>query len=281
MAKAIETNKTAKAKSGIDYQGQTPLAFWLGVVFFVLVLVAIVVIGWRIQHNVAAEEAVPVTSIVIDGEMPYSVRADVEEAIANVNLGNFFQLNVDQIHRQVEALPWVKSVSVRKQWPNQLNIYVVDQTPVAMWNGDFLLNVDGQAFQADISRVRHGLPAFYGPEGSELTALENYHNLNQLLGFAELAIDELLLTERFSWQLTLNDGVVLNLGRENRVERIQRFIDVYPQIKQHQAALTLAAKSKKKGRSQELPKVPQIDYIDLRYDTGLAVGWQQSSKQES
>ncbi|MGB0989179.1 MAG: cell division protein FtsQ/DivIB, partial [Pseudoalteromonas spongiae] len=77
----------------------------------------------------------------------------------------------------------------------------------------------------------------------------------ELLDYRTLAIDELVLSERFSWQLTLNDGVTLNLGREERVQRIQRFMDVYPLIK----------KNKKADQ--------QVDYVDLRYDTGLAVGW--------
>ena len=62
-------------------------------------------------------------------------------------------------------------------------------------------------------------------------ALENYKDLNALLDYKALKIDELVLSERFSWQLTLDDGVTLNLGREERVERIQRFMDVYPIIK--------------------------------------------------
>ena len=83
----------------------------------------------------------------------------------------------------------------------------------------------------------------------------NFTNLNQILDYSNLNIDELVLSERFAWQLTLNDGVRLDLGRENRVERIQRFMDAYPKIKV----------SKNKNQ--------QVDYIDLRYDTGLAVGW--------
>jgi cell division protein FtsQ len=144
---------------------------------------------------------------------------------------------------------------VRKKWPNELKIYVVDQLPVAQWNGDFLINNEGKAFQADLSRIKSKLPQFYGPEGTEVLALENFTNLNRLLEYSELSIDELVLSERFAWQLTLSDGVLLNLGREDRVKRIQRFMDVYPIIK------------KKKEDNQ------QVNYIDLRYDTGIAVGW--------
>ena len=148
-----------------------------------------------------------------------------------------------------------------------MKIYVVDQTPIALWNGDFLLNQFGKAFQADTAKLNHPLPQFFGPEGSERLALENFISLNDLLEYRDLAIDELVLSERFSWQLTLNDGVMLNLGREDRVKRIQRFMDVYPLIK---AQLVQQNKQKNKAKKQQKQAV---DYIDLRYDTGLAVGW--------
>ena len=63
-------------------------------------------------------------------------------------MGNFFQVDVNDVQHQISQLPWIYSVSVRKKWPNELKIYVVDQLPVAQWNGDFLINNEGKAFQA-------------------------------------------------------------------------------------------------------------------------------------
>ena len=237
-------------------------SFWLGVTFFVAVIVAILSFGIFLNKKLSAEESAPVTSITIAGEMPYTTRIDIESAIEKVNLGNFFNLDVNDVQRKVAMLPWVYSVSVRKKWPDELKIYVVDQKPIAHWNGDFLINANGIAFQADVQRLAKKLPAFFGPEGSEQIALDNFRDLNKLLDFSELAIDELVLTERFAWQLILNDGVTINLGRDNRVERIQRFMDVYPEIKLN----------KKEGQ--------QVDYVDLRYDTGLAVGWKTNDNKE-
>jgi cell division protein FtsQ len=237
-------------------------SFWLGVSFFVLVIVAICSLGWFVTDKMSEDESAPVTSVVISGEMIYTDKEDIEQAIDAINLSNFFNVDVNQVQNVVANLPWVYSVSVRKKWPNELKIYVVDQTPVAYWNGDFLINQQGIAFQADITRIQHPLPAFYGPEGSEIVALENYVNLSELLDYRTLAIDELVLSERFSWQLTLNDGVTLNLGREERVQRIQRFMDVYPIIKNNKKA------------------DQQVDYVDLRYDTGLAVGWNPLTEKE-
>ena len=129
------------------------------------------------------------------------------------------------------------------------------------------MNQFGKAFQADNRKLTQALPQFFGPEGTELLALENFTNLNDLLEYRNLAIDELVLSERFSWQLTLDDGVMLNLGREERVKRVQRFMDIYPLIKTH-----LEDQAKQQNNDKKQLK-QAVDYIDLRYDTGLAVGW--------
>jgi len=242
-------------KNTQDEKLKTHWVFWLGFIFFITVVIAVLMGSWLITEKVVAEEGTPVTSLVITGEMPFTVRQDILMAVETIDLSNFFKVDVDDVQYQISQLPWIYSVSVRKKWPNELKIYVVDQLPVAQWNGDFLINNEGKTFQADLSRIKTRLPQFYGPEGTELLALENFTNLNRLLDFSELSIDELVLSERFAWQLTLNDGVLLNLGREDRVKRIQRFMDVYPIIK------------KKKEDNQ------QVNYIDLRYDTGVAVGW--------
>jgi cell division protein FtsQ len=248
-------NEQSNNSMDVNEPENMPWSFWLGVGFFTIVVIGVLSLMIMIREHVVADESLPVTQLSIMGEMPYTQKRDIEVALANVNLSNFFKVNVNQVQHAVSRLPWVYSVAVRKNWPNELALYVVDQTPIALWNGDFLLNVKGQAFQADVSRLTSSLPAFFGPEGSEQTALENYRNLNKLLKFNQLTIDELMLSERFAWQLTLSDGVMLNLGRENRVERIQRFMDVYPEI----------IKQQKDDQ--------RVNYVDLRYDTGLAVGW--------
>jgi len=242
---------------------RSPVAFVLGLTFFIVVLLSLVLISWWLTQQFIGQESAPVTSVVISGEMPYSKRSDIMAAVDTVDLGNFFQVDVNEVQGKLLNLPWVASVAVRKRWPNELKIYVVDQSPVALWNGEFLVNQAGHVFQADMERITHYLPSFFGPEGTEVLALKNYRDLNALLAFNTLKIDELILSERFSWQLTLNDGVTLNLGREERVKRVQRFMDLYPRIK----AELKAKKIREKDKNQA------VDYIDLRYDTGLAVGW--------
>lgn len=235
-------------------------SFWLGVSFFVGVIFTVLSSSWYLTEQMVVKENMPISSLNIEGEIRFTQRSEIATALEEINLSNFFQVDVNEVQHKIAQLPWVYSVSVRKQWPDELKIYLVDQIPVALWNGDFLINRYGDVFQADIKQLTADIPHFFGPEGSEHIALENFNNFNKLLKFGGLSIDELVLSERFSWQLTLNDGVLLNLGRENRFERISRFMDLYTQIKlRHKNDL-------------------QVDYVDLRYDTGAAVGWKTAIK---
>ena len=156
---------------------QQALSFGLGLAFFLWVLIGLISIAWWLTNRLVEQENLPVNSVVISGEMPYTKRTDILSAMDNINLGNFFQVDVNEIQSQVSALPWVYSVAVRKQWPNEVKIYIVDQTPVALWNGDFLLNEFGKAFQADTRRLTQALPKFFGPEGSELLVVRKFHSI--------------------------------------------------------------------------------------------------------
>ena len=64
------------------------------------------------------------------------------------------------------------------------------------------------------------------------------------------------MTARRSWQLTLNNDIKLNLGRGDTMKRLQRFMELYPVLQQ-----------------QAQTDGKRISYVDLRYDSGAAVGW--------
>ena len=69
--------------------------------------------------------------------MPDRQRSYIRNEIDQVDMENLFQVDVNEVQSYVLNLTWVYSVAVRKQWPNELKIYVVDQNPVALWNGNF------------------------------------------------------------------------------------------------------------------------------------------------
>jgi cell division protein FtsQ len=97
----------------------------------------------------------------------------------------------------------------------------------------------------------------YGPEGSENQAWKTFKTFKELFAINDIELSSLVLSERFSWQLWLKNGVKLDLGRKDIALRVQRFIDLYPEIKNFSDK--------------------EVESVDLRYDTGLAVSWLQST----
>lgn len=227
-----------------------------GVVFFVLLLLVLVYVGFRSYSWLKDEQKLPVQHIVISGDRQFVDDMKLKAAVRQALPGSFFDLDVDIAHQVIESRPWVYSASVRKEWPNTLRVYVKEQQAVARWNDDLLLNTHGGSFQAFLPQSEDNLPLLYGPGGSEQTALQGYRAMQTLLGQQGLLIEQMLLSERFAWRLTLVGGLTLNLGRTEFIDRVQRFVDLYPLLINNERYL---------------------EYVDLRYDTGMAVGWKSDS----
>ena len=225
-------------------------AMWGGVAFLGLVLAGLVFGGMKANQYLYDEQQMPVQVIDFSGDYQHIDIAKLERLIRKAQPGSFFALDVNEVFELVESQSWVYRASVRKKWPNTLKIYLVEQQPVAKWNEDLLLNPYGDTFNDE--GVELQLPRLYGPGGSEKTALEGYNAMHALIATTDMAIDELSLSERFAWQVQLKNGIKLNLGRQEFIDRLQRFIDVYPLLAQQEKA---------------------VKYVDLRYDTGVAVGW--------
>ena len=229
-----------------------------GLLFLISILTGLVVGGMQVHAWLQDEQRAPVQVVDFSGDFKHIDVLKLERLIRESQPGSFFSLDVNDVFELIEAQPWVYRASVRKQWPNTLKIYLVEQTAVAQWNEDLLLNPYGESFGASADGL--SLPKLFGPGGSERTALEGFNAMQTLLSSMELPIVELSLSERFAWQIQLENGVELNLGRQEFIDRLQRFIDVYPLLVKQPNA---------------------IEYVDLRYDTGLAVGWKQREDNKS
>lgn len=239
-----------KTQAGISYRIG-------GMVFLASVVLGLVYAAWVLNNWLEDSQKAPINQVLVTGNRTHVEDTLIETVVRNKHPESFFELNVDALHQEIEDLPWVYRASVRKRWPNSLNVHVVEEIASARWNSDSLLNQYGQTFDAQLAD--DALPDLFGPGGSEQTALQGYRAMQTLLNSASLTIDELYLSERFAWNLRLNNGVKLNLGRSEFVDRLQRFVDVYPLL---------------------LKQGKQINYVDLRYDTGLAVGWKSANSNE-
>ena len=230
----------------------------VGLPFFIAVIVLMGYFAYLAHQWLQDEQRLPVQQIVFSGELEMLNHEELTTLVLEKAKGSFFALDVNYVHSLMEEQPWVLSASIRKRWPSILYIHIIEQKAVATWNDDFLLNRYGDIFDGkrDLSEENYkylsNLPQLFGPGGSEKTALKGFTDMQKLLNNSGQKIAQLILSERFAWQAQLGNKIVIKLGRQDYINRLQRYIDLYPVLKQQDKL---------------------VDYVDLRYDTGLAVRW--------
>ena len=226
--------------------------FLFGVLFFVAVIFGLSSIATDLKRWFFEEDRIPVGGLVVQGKLEYVTVDDVRAVLRDEPaVSNFFKLDVNQIQQRIEALPWVYQASIRKRWPALLYVYVVEQSPRALWGDDRLLSDKGGIFKAPLERLKHPLVKLSGPDEMAGRIWDEYVSYERILALNGYHVESLNLTNRHSWELQVKGGPKLILGRGDARARLQRFIDVYPLLEARE----------------------QIAYLDMRYDTGIAVGW--------
>ncbi|MCH1926430.1 cell division protein FtsQ/DivIB [Shewanella sp. C32] len=229
-----------------------------GLSFLSLVLVGLAIAGWKLELLLNDAEALPIQAVAVNGERRFTSDEEIRNALRDLMARSFFSADVVEVQHAIEALPWVYQASVRRDWPAKLKVYLEEQVPVAHWNGTQWLNEQGDVFSAPQEPELESLPWLSGPDERGLDVLTAYKQMEELLRINSFHLQKLHLSPRLAWEAELGNGIVLDLGREDKMSRIQRFINVYPEI---------------------LKQDKSVARVDLRYDTGLAVGWEASQKE--
>jgi cell division protein FtsQ len=202
-------------------------------------MVLYAMLRWAVQLPVFALQEVRV------GGAARHVTLDQVETIVRRDMrGTFFTLDLPAIHASFEKLPWVRSVSLRRHWPDRLEEHV----PYARWGSTALVNDRGEVFKAAYDGV---LPVFEGPAGTATEIKARYEQFREQLAAIGRMPVHLHLSDRRAWRVQLDSGTTLELGRELTDVRLQRYI---------------ANHERTTGRLAR-----RIDYVDLRYRDGFAV----------
>jgi cell division protein FtsQ len=180
--------------------------------------------------------------------------AQVRNVVQRDLHGNFFTMDLETVRQSLEQLPWVRQATVRRHFPWQLDVALEGDIALASWNGNGLVNLQGEVFNSgnvkpDLSEQK--LPAFNGPESSAQEVTRYFGSFTSELAPLGQQIAEVKLSPRQAWQLRLQNGMVLELGRQQMEQRLARFVAAYP---------------------DSVAKIqPPVKYVDLRYRNGFAV----------
>jgi cell division protein FtsQ len=195
----------------------------------------------------------PVRVISMDGSFQRVSPGQIEKAVAPFSQAGFMSADLDGIQRAVEALPWVEHARIQRRWPNSLHVTVIEQTAAARWGDSGLLNTRGELFVRSATHVPAELPHLSGPDGTESQVAQRYLSLQGRMLEAGMRIAALRLDERGAWEMDLDSGVTVRLGRREVDARIDRFIHTASQVISH--------------------RLNEITYVDMRYSNGFAIGW--------
>lgn len=211
-----------------------------------LILAATLLFGLYMAGRQATESWLPFTRVEVRGAGQAQTRQAVPQIVERLH-GGFFSLDLGAVRHAFEALPWVREVSVRRIWPGRLIVTLQEHVPAAAWNELAVLNIQGEVFPV---RPWKALPRIQAPEGMEREVAQRYGEYAQVLAQSGWKIRAISVDARNAWQLELEGGLVVDLGRERQAERLARFTTFYP--------LALA-------------QVGEARRVDMRYPNGFAV----------
>jgi cell division protein FtsQ len=229
---------------------------WLNLAADVLTVFAVAVLAWAAMAGLKRLPIYPLREVVVVGAVERVSRAQIEHTARTALAGNLLGVDLDAARLAFEKLPWVRRAELRRQWPDALELALEEHVAVARWSPadgeQRLVNTRGEVFAAVAGDE---LPAFSGPEGSAATMLARYREFDAQLAKIQRKTVALTLSAREAWQVRLDDGVLVDLGRDQPrqalTERITRFTDHY-----------IAAREK--------VKVP-LAAVDVRYPNGFAL----------
>lgn len=146
----------------------------VGIVFLLAVLCTVFVSGWVVLGWMEDAQRLPISKLVVTGDRHYTRNDDIRQSILALGSpGTFMTQDVNIVQSQIERLPWIKQASVRKQWPDELKIHLVEYVPIARWNDQHMVDAEGNAFSVPADRTsKQNLPMLYGPEGSASEVLQ-------------------------------------------------------------------------------------------------------------
>jgi cell division protein FtsQ len=238
-------SKSGKAESipianWFSVEHMNGLANWL---LLIAALLAIyIVFHWvsrasvfSLQHAFVSEPVKQVDEVVLKNMMR-SLR------------GDFVSANLTEARDKIGKLSWVRHVDVRREFPDRLYFSIEEHEPMARWGDEALINSYGEVFEADYAGT---LPMFSGPEGSQSDVIDFYRRGKSALAILGLSPVAIELSSRRAWRLTLDSGLVLELGRDHIDQRLAVFVRAYP--------ATLSRLPVSKG------------IVDMRYDGGFVV----------
>ncbi len=228
------------------------LMLWLANLLYA---VAVVLLMYAVLFLVVHLPWFPIRVVEVKGALTHVNYQQVSYIVSRDFTGNFFTLDLVRVSTAFRKLPWVRHVSVRRQWPDTLEVSVEEHVALGRWADGGLINTHGELFQAATDAP---LPVLAGPPGTQAEVAQRYEAFREILAPLKLTPVQVSMNERRAWQIKLDNGLTLALGRERVDQRLAKFVRAY---------------------ADTIPRMPNpVVSVDLRYPNGFAVRFAAAEK---
>ena len=215
-----------------------------------IVAIGVIVATYELSSSVLDRQ---IRSIEVNGPFQRVTALQIEEVISDELEDGFVSADLALIQQRIMAMPWIDQATVARRWPSRLRITVSEQVPAAIWGESGLLNTRGELFVDSVRHVPAELPRLSGPEGRSAEVARRYLAVRDRLIPVGLDLRRVHLDPRGAWEMTLQNGVEVRLGRRDTEQRTELFLDIVADI------ITSRAED--------------IQYVDMRYSNGFTIGW--------
>ena len=202
-------------------------------------------------------KAFVIDQLKIRGKFKYMDPDEVQDVVLERSIGNFFSVDLDDIKRRIESLPWVQHAVVRREWPDSMLVTISEHRPVMRWQNEQWVNAAGEVIDVPNVAVDIKRPiVLSGNQDDAQLLLHKAFLWKKSLSRDGLELQSLNLSGSHAWTLGIYHGLSdskfeLLLGRENANHRLERFRSLFDE--------------RFSNANQRLQRV------DARYPDGLAV----------
>ena len=189
----------------------------------------------------------PIDRLEIQGQLLHVTERHIKEELQGMFPEGFVSLNVDAIKTTLEVLPMVATARVEKTWSGSLLVNIIEEVPVAIWNGNKLLSQKGEILPVAIPSM--DLPELTSSEADSRKVMEHFLLFNRWGKRHRLELTALTHSTS-GWLLSHGEELKIWLDGANAMKGLKQLESVINQI-----------------------QLERISRIDMRYEQGFAVAW--------
>lgn len=194
----------------------------------------------------------PITKVTVRGNLQYTNNEQIKAITQPFLQQRLSAVDVTSLQQQLKRLPWIKNVNIRKIWPNTLELQFSEKQPLAVWNGHWIVDIEGNSFFPDeIPNLQ--LVELNSQFNQEKLVLKQYLTFANNLQIANIPIKQVNITKNGETTIVVGDNTRVLLGGGDVIAKLDNFI----RLKR-----TVIDKSDKMAVK-----------IDLRYSNGAAIKW--------